>query len=38
LKTARLRTGKAIDVAPTILGLLGLPEPPEMSGKSLIIK
>jgi 2,3-bisphosphoglycerate-independent phosphoglycerate mutase len=38
LKAARLRSGKAIDVAPTILRMLGLPEPAEMTGKSLIIE
>jgi 2,3-bisphosphoglycerate-independent phosphoglycerate mutase len=38
LKRARLRIGKAIDVAPTILQMLGLPEPAEMTGKSLIIE
>jgi 2,3-bisphosphoglycerate-independent phosphoglycerate mutase len=38
LKAARLRSGKAIDVAPTILRMLGLPEPTEMTGKSLIIE
>lgn len=38
LKAARVRTGKAIDVAPTILRMLGLPAPAEMTGKSLIIE
>ncbi|HKA34658.1 MAG TPA: 2,3-bisphosphoglycerate-independent phosphoglycerate mutase [Candidatus Binatia bacterium] len=38
LKGARLRAGKAIDVAPTILEMFGLPEPVEMTGKSLIVK
>ena len=38
LKGARLRVGKAIDVAPTILEMFGLPEPAEMTGKSLIVK
>ena len=33
---ARLRTGGALrDVAPTVLDLLGLPQPAEMTGKSL---
>jgi 2,3-bisphosphoglycerate-independent phosphoglycerate mutase len=35
---ARLRTGGRIcDVAPTMLGLLGLPQPVEMTGKSLLL-
>lgn len=34
----RLRQGGALcDVAPTILQLLGLPQPPEMDGRSLLI-
>jgi 2,3-bisphosphoglycerate-independent phosphoglycerate mutase len=33
----RLRDGGLSDVAPTVLDLLGLPVPPEMTGKSLII-
>jgi len=32
-----LRNGKLCDIAPTILELLGLKKPPEMTGKSLII-
>jgi len=32
----RLRDGGLSDVAPTVLALLGLPVPPEMTGKSLI--
>ncbi|RZA26166.1 MAG: 2,3-bisphosphoglycerate-independent phosphoglycerate mutase, partial [Lysobacteraceae bacterium] len=33
---ARLRGGGALrDVAPTLLDLLGLPQPPQMSGRSL---
>ena len=35
---ARLRDGRLADVAPTILDLLGLPQPPEMTGRSLIIR
>ena len=31
-----LRTGGLADVAPTILALMGLPTPPEMSGQNLI--
>jgi 2,3-bisphosphoglycerate-independent phosphoglycerate mutase len=33
----RLRDGGLSDVAPTVLGLLGLPVPPEMTGRSLIV-
>lgn len=33
---ARLKTGGLADVAPTILDLLGLENPPEMTGQSLI--
>ena len=36
-KRSRLREGTAIDVAPTVLQLLGLPLPQEMTGRSLII-
>jgi len=36
-KQCRLNTGTAIDVAPTILQLLGLPLPKEMTGHSLIV-
>jgi 2,3-bisphosphoglycerate-independent phosphoglycerate mutase len=32
----RLRDGRLADVAPTILALMGLPQPPEMTGHSLI--
>jgi 2,3-bisphosphoglycerate-independent phosphoglycerate mutase len=35
-KRSRLKEGTAIDVAPTILQLLELPQPPEMTGHSLI--
>jgi 2,3-bisphosphoglycerate-independent phosphoglycerate mutase len=34
-KSRSLRSGTAIDVAPTILELLGLPQPKEMTGRSL---
>jgi 2,3-bisphosphoglycerate-independent phosphoglycerate mutase len=34
----RLRDGSAIDVAPTVLRLLGLPQPNEMTGGSLIVE
>ncbi|HEY6838897.1 MAG TPA: 2,3-bisphosphoglycerate-independent phosphoglycerate mutase [Geobacteraceae bacterium] len=33
---AKLRPGILADIAPTILGLLGLPQPAEMTGKSLL--
>jgi 2,3-bisphosphoglycerate-independent phosphoglycerate mutase len=35
-RTARLRDGIFADVAPTILALLGLPKPAEMTGHSLL--
>ncbi len=35
---ARLRPGRLADVAPTILDLMGLPKPPEMTGESLIAR
>jgi len=33
----RLRQGILADVAPTLLGLLGLEKPPEMTGESLLL-
>ena len=36
-KRSHLREGTAIDVAPTVLQLLGLPLPLEMTGRSLIV-
>ena len=33
---AGLRSGRLADVAPTVLDLMGLPQPPEMTGQSLI--
>jgi 2,3-bisphosphoglycerate-independent phosphoglycerate mutase len=37
-KNATLRTGGRLsDLAPTLLQLLGLPVPQDMSGKSLIV-
>jgi 2,3-bisphosphoglycerate-independent phosphoglycerate mutase len=33
----RLRDGGLADVAPTVLELLGIPAPPEMTGRSLIV-
>jgi 2,3-bisphosphoglycerate-independent phosphoglycerate mutase len=35
-KNSRLHEGTAIDIAPTILELLGVPQPAEMTGRSLI--
>ena len=35
---AALRDGRLADVAPTILDLMGLPAPPEMTGRSLILR
>lgn len=35
-KGAKLRSGILADIAPTILDILGLPKPAEMTGKSLI--
>jgi 2,3-bisphosphoglycerate-independent phosphoglycerate mutase len=32
----RLRDGRLADLAPTLLALMGLPQPPEMTGQSLI--
>ena len=34
---ARLRDGRLADVAPTLLALMGLGQPPEMTGESLIL-
>ncbi len=34
---ATLRNGRLADLAPTLLELMGLPQPPEMTGESLII-
>ena len=36
-KKIRLNKGTAIDVAPTVLQLLGLPQPKEITGHSLIV-
>jgi 2,3-bisphosphoglycerate-independent phosphoglycerate mutase len=35
---AALRDGRLADLAPTILDLMGLDLPPEMTGRSLIVK
>ena len=35
-KGAELASGALCDLAPTLLQLMGLPQPPEMTGKSLI--
>jgi len=34
---ARLRDGRLCDLAPTLLQLMGLPQPPEMTGESLLV-
>ena len=37
-KAARLRNGgRLADLAPTLLALMGLPQPPEMTGRSLLL-
>jgi 2,3-bisphosphoglycerate-independent phosphoglycerate mutase len=36
LKDARVRSGILADIAPTILQLLGIPQPPEMTGTRLV--
>jgi 2,3-bisphosphoglycerate-independent phosphoglycerate mutase len=36
-KTGRLRSGAGSDVAPTVLELLEIPQPKEMTGHSLIV-
>ncbi len=33
---AAIHDGRLADIAPTLLQLMGLPQPPEMSGRSLI--
>ena len=33
---ARLHNGRLADLAPTLLALMGLPQPPEMTGRSLL--
>ncbi|MGH7769340.1 MAG: 2,3-bisphosphoglycerate-independent phosphoglycerate mutase, partial [Candidatus Binatia bacterium] len=38
VKSGRLRRGKAIDVAPTVLKLFGIPQPPEMTGRPLLVE
>jgi 2,3-bisphosphoglycerate-independent phosphoglycerate mutase len=38
LKDVKLADGRLADVAPTILSLMGLPQPPEMTGHNLIEK
>ena len=38
MKHLRLRPGTLGDIAPTVLEIMGLDQPPEMTGKSLIMK
>jgi 2,3-bisphosphoglycerate-independent phosphoglycerate mutase len=35
-ESIRLQDGRLADIAPTILALMGLPQPKEMSGRSLM--
>ncbi|MBD3764676.1 MAG: 2,3-bisphosphoglycerate-independent phosphoglycerate mutase [Rhodobacterales bacterium] len=35
---AGLRAGRLADLAPSLLDLMGLPQPPEMTGRSLIVR
>jgi len=37
-RNVRLRSGKLADIAPTVLELLGIPQPAEMTGSSLLAK
>ena len=37
-QNVRLRNGRLADLAPTLLDLMGLPTPPEMTGQSLIVQ
>jgi 2,3-bisphosphoglycerate-independent phosphoglycerate mutase len=39
MREAQLGTGRGLaDVAPTVLDLLGLPQPTEMTGRSILLK
>ena len=35
-QAAALADGRLADIAPTLLALMGLPQPPEMTGRSLL--
>ena len=35
---ARLRDGRLADLAPTLLELMGIEKPPEMTGESLLVR
>ena len=35
---ARIASGRLADIAPTLLGLLGLPQPAEMTGRNLLVR
>ncbi|MGE5474258.1 MAG: 2,3-bisphosphoglycerate-independent phosphoglycerate mutase [Ignavibacteriales bacterium] len=37
-KDIKLKPGKLCDITPTMLDLMGLPAPPEMTGESLLVK
>ena len=36
VRGAQLKPGRLADIAPTILGVMGLPQPPEMTGENLL--
>jgi 2,3-bisphosphoglycerate-independent phosphoglycerate mutase len=38
LKGAKVRDGILADVAPTVLQVMGLAKPPEMSGRGLVVR
>lgn len=38
METAKLKTGKLADLAPTMLDIMGLEKPEEMTGESIIVK
>lgn len=38
METAKLKSGKLADLAPTMLDIMGLEKPAEMTGESIIIK
>jgi 2,3-bisphosphoglycerate-independent phosphoglycerate mutase len=35
---ARVRDGRLADLAPTLLDLMGIAKPPEMTGESLLVR
>ena len=38
MENAKLREGRLADLAPTMLDIIGLDKPEEMTGESLIVK